>query len=1136
MNRIFRVYGVTCVLMFAAAFAVRATTIVLPTDEQLIAKAAVIVEGEVLSTTPFDRHGAIWTETSVAVSRTIKGDASGTIAIREPGGVIDDRITKIFGAPEFAAGQHVLLFLDRDNDAYRVVDLYVGKFAEGETNDGTRLWLRDDVTADVVLLDANFTPIHAQNVQRDATRFEQFVAERLAGREGVRNYGVENPVLSKTGNDIPMKVQANFTLISEPTVYRWFRFDSGNSAAWYSSGTQPGYTGGGVSELQTAMNAWTSYSAANILYAYSGNRTGSMGGLSAANGVNEVLFNDPLNEISGSWNRSTGGVVGTGGFNGVSGGGNFTAPFAADASHPAGSIRAYAITEGNLTIQDNVSSANGISSRVLAEIIAHEFGHTLGFGHSPDNTALMYASVTGLGPDLRDDDKVAARWLYPNGSSTPAPTPAPTAPSNLRTTATTSSYADLAWNDNATNETSQSLWLATGSSGTFSKVADLAANATSTRVSGLSAGSYRAYVQATNSGGTTQSNTLTFTITATTPTPNPGTNPVAQFSIAPSSGTVNVTNFAFTDESTGTVATRVWNFGDGSTASTASPRHIYASVGTFTVTLTVTGNNTTSQLSKSVTVTAATPATPSVSAAFDASTTNATIGANVSFTDRSTGAPTSWYWSFGDGATSTAQNPVHAFASAGTYTVTLSASNAVSTSLVAKTINVTATAPYRSLVSVAAQTPGLGGTSWRTELSLFNAGTQGASISLLFLPSGGGNVIANSLFLSPKQSIMYANALLDIFGIANGAGALAIEAASAGTVADLRVTSRTFTTGTSGTYGQAVPDVSADALPRTLFITGIESTSAFRTNVGVVNRSSTPVTAALTLYDETGDSVSTQTVTIAANSFQQQSLAAWFPTIGGASHERLTMRVLSASDAAISAYASVVDNATQDPVYFQAVPATSGNAMTLPVVGRSPGANGTFWRSDVTLFNPNAARLIVTLRYGSTAKNVILNSGETEVLADVLAQFGQTSGSGALQMSWSGENGPVVTSRTYTTVTSGGTYGQSIDPVAKFANQMFVPGLRNDGSYRSNVGFVNGGSSSETFTVKLLSQSGTEVGRTTLSLGAGAQSQYAVTALFPNVGASTFTLQVEGDGNASLFTYGSMVDNASGDPVFFAGR
>jgi len=49
---------------------------------------------------------------------------------------------------------------------------------------------------------------------------------------------------------------------------------------------------------------------------------------------------------------------------------------------------------------------------------------------------------------------------------------------------------------------------------------------------------------------------------------------------------------------------------------------------------------------------------------------------NVSFTDISTGSPNSWYWDFGDGITSSEQNPTHTFSFAGNYTICLTVSNA----------------------------------------------------------------------------------------------------------------------------------------------------------------------------------------------------------------------------------------------------------------------------------------------------------------------------------------------------------------------------------------------------------------------------------------------------------------------------
>lgn len=63
-------------------------------------------------------------------------------------------------------------------------------------------------------------------------------------------------------------------------------------------------------------------------------------------------------------------------------------------------------------------------------------------------------------------------------------------------------------------------------------------------------------------------------------------------------------------------------------------------------------------------------------ATFTANVTSGTAPLAVNFTDLSTNTPTSWLWDFGDGSTSTDQNPVHIFTSGGTYTVSLNATSA----------------------------------------------------------------------------------------------------------------------------------------------------------------------------------------------------------------------------------------------------------------------------------------------------------------------------------------------------------------------------------------------------------------------------------------------------------------------------
>lgn len=62
-------------------------------------------------------------------------------------------------------------------------------------------------------------------------------------------------------------------------------------------------------------------------------------------------------------------------------------------------------------------------------------------------------------------------------------------------------------------------------------------------------------------------------------------------------------------------------------------------------------------------------------AAFSADNTTVEEGASIQFTDESTGEPTEWSWDFGDGNTSTVQNPSHTYSSEGVYTVELTAEN-----------------------------------------------------------------------------------------------------------------------------------------------------------------------------------------------------------------------------------------------------------------------------------------------------------------------------------------------------------------------------------------------------------------------------------------------------------------------------
>lgn len=133
-------------------------------------------------------------------------------------------------------------------------------------------------------------------------------------------------------------------------------------------------------------------------------------------------------------------------------------------------------------------------------------------------------------------------------------------------------------------------------------------------------------------------------------------------------------------------------------------------------------------------------------AAFSLSHTSPYVGQTVQFSDQSTGAPTSWDWDFGDGTTSTQRNPSHAYSSAGSYTVTLTAGNAAGSTVSTKTVPVSATGSAFILMSEVASTGGrvpidytIDGSGASPALSWVNppSGTNQYALLMTTLPGDG---------------------------------------------------------------------------------------------------------------------------------------------------------------------------------------------------------------------------------------------------------------------------------------------------------------------------------------------------------------------------------------------------------------
>jgi len=155
--------------------------------------------------------------------------------------------------------------------------------------------------------------------------------------------------------------------------------------------------------------------------------------------------------------------------------------------------------------------------------------------------------------------------------------------------------------------------------------------------------------------------------------------PVAAFTATPTSGDAPLT-VNFTDQSTGVVSYYSWDFDNDGTADSTeqSPSYTYVAAGTYTVKLTVTNARASDEEVKAGYITVSTPLPELPVADFSANITSGDAPLEVQFTDASTGTISSYAWDFNNDGTvdSTEQSPSYTYESAGTYSVSLTVSNA----------------------------------------------------------------------------------------------------------------------------------------------------------------------------------------------------------------------------------------------------------------------------------------------------------------------------------------------------------------------------------------------------------------------------------------------------------------------------
>ncbi|MEZ4932072.1 MAG: PKD domain-containing protein [Saprospiraceae bacterium] len=138
----------------------------------------------------------------------------------------------------------------------------------------------------------------------------------------------------------------------------------------------------------------------------------------------------------------------------------------------------------------------------------------------------------------------------------------------------------------------------------------------------------------------------------------------------------------FSNQSSANAVSFEWDFpgGDPSSSTDENPTVTYSSVGSFSVTLTVTnsaGSNSVTETSYVVVNTVPATGFTAATNVFTATFTNTTANG------------TTYSWDFGDGTSSTESDPVHEYSGDGTYTVTLTATNACGDSTITQDVVIT---------------------------------------------------------------------------------------------------------------------------------------------------------------------------------------------------------------------------------------------------------------------------------------------------------------------------------------------------------------------------------------------------------------------------------------------------------------
>jgi uncharacterized protein YjiK len=465
------------------------------------------------------------------------------------------------------------------------------------------------------------------------------------------------------------------------------------------------------------------------------------------------------------------------------------------------------------------------------------------------------------------------------------------------------------------------------------------------------------------------------------------------------------------------------------------------------------------------------------------------------------------------------------------------------------------TAATTFVLPSSARAQGLGGAFYTTDLSVANTGEVPVTVVLKFLGNGiaGAGGPERSVSIAGGESRNLPDVLGSVFGLAEGFGAIQISSPSEA----VRVASQTSTPGFGGTFGQSVPA----ARLRDLLVAGgrvsilaVREDASFRTNLVLANPSVLPVDVDVSLVAQGSLRGEKRFSLPALGMIQVTRVVRELGVTDDVSGGHLELSTPTAGGA-VAAYASVIDNVTNDPRTLLPLAGIASlspetDYWIFPSSARAAGFGGAFYTTDLTVGcsgrgGGDVARYVLKFlgngvdgRSGPEVPFEIRPSLDTEHRDVLSSVFQRTSDFGAIRMSSSAGSGCLSGVAQTSTPGFGGTLGQSVPAVPageliRSGRPASILAVREDGAFRTNLILTNATGSGLEVEVQLRSDSGVLLAAKRYALPPLGMTQ--VTRVVRDLGVQgdvvggRLVLSVL-DATGALAAYASVIDDVTNDP------